>query len=122
MIALLPKAKMCLLLTFLIPIFSFSQTTSQTLSENLSNDPRIESFKIDQARETPTFIRMNTQKSDLSPSDVPQFLSEIFGTSAETSFQQQEILDNKGCEEILIRAVHAARERSAKLAKLLGDQ
>ncbi|MEO2061438.1 MAG: M4 family metallopeptidase [Christiangramia sp.] len=43
---------------------------------------------------------MNTQKSDLRPSDVPQFLSEIFGTSAETSFQQQEILDNKGFQII----------------------
>jgi pyrroline-5-carboxylate reductase len=33
-----------------------------------------------------------------------------------------EVLDENGCEEILIRAVHAARERSIELAKLLGEQ
>ena len=33
-----------------------------------------------------------------------------------------EMLDKNGCEEILIRAVHAARERSVELAKLLGEQ
>ena len=32
-----------------------------------------------------------------------------------------EMLDKNGCEEILIRAVHAARERSVELAKLLGE-
>jgi len=32
-----------------------------------------------------------------------------------------EMLDKNGCEEILIRAVHAARKRSVELAKLLGE-
>ncbi len=56
--------------------------------------------------------------SDESPTELRRRVTSAGGTTQAAV----EILDKKGCEKILIRAVHAARERSVELAKLLGDQ
>jgi len=56
--------------------------------------------------------------SDESPTELRRRVTSPGGTTQAAV----EILDKNGCEEILIRAVHAARERSIELAKLLGEQ
>ena len=56
--------------------------------------------------------------SDESPTELRRRVTSPGGTTQAAV----ELLDKNGCEEILIRAVHAARERSIELAKLLGEQ
>ena len=56
--------------------------------------------------------------SDESPTELRRRVTSPGGTTQAAV----EMLDKNGCEEILIRAVHAARERSIELAKLLGEQ
>ena len=56
--------------------------------------------------------------SDESPTELRRRVTSPGGTTQAAV----EILDKKGCEKILIRAVLAARERSVELAKLLGEQ
>jgi pyrroline-5-carboxylate reductase len=56
--------------------------------------------------------------SNESPTELRRRVTSPGGTTQAAV----EILDKNGCEEILIRAVHAARERSIELAKLLGEQ
>ena len=56
--------------------------------------------------------------SDESPTELRRRVTSPGGTTQAAV----EILDKNGCKEILIRAVHAARERSVELAKLLGEQ
>jgi pyrroline-5-carboxylate reductase len=56
--------------------------------------------------------------SDESPTELRRRVTSAGGTTQAAV----EILDKNGCKEILIRAVHAARERSVELAKLLGEQ
>ena len=56
--------------------------------------------------------------SDESPTELRRRVTSPGGTTEAAV----EILDKKGCEKILIRAVHAARQRSVELAKLLGEQ
>ena len=56
--------------------------------------------------------------SDESPTELRRRVTSPGGTTEAAV----EILDKEGCEKILIRAVHAARQRSVELAKLLGEQ
>jgi pyrroline-5-carboxylate reductase len=56
--------------------------------------------------------------SDESPTELRRRVTSPGGTTQAAV----ELLDKNGCEDILIRAVHAARERSIELAKLLGEQ
>ena len=56
--------------------------------------------------------------SDESPADLRRRVTSPGGTTEAAV----EILDKNDCEDILIRAVHAARQRSVELAKLLGEQ
>ena len=58
----------------------------------------------------------------LASDESPTVLRRRVTSAGGTTQAAVEILDKKGCEKILIRAVHAARERSVELAKLLGDQ
>ena len=56
--------------------------------------------------------------SNQSPTELRRRVTSPGGTTQAAV----EILDKNDCEKILIRAVHAARQRSKELAKLLGEQ
>jgi len=65
---------------------------------------------------------LGAAKLALASNESPTELRRRVTSPGGTTQAAVEILDKNGCEEILIRAVHAARERSIELAKLLGEQ
>lgn len=63
-----------------------AQTSSQDISGNLSQDPRVETFTMEPNRGTPSLIKMKSSGTTLSLNDIPGFLGSVLGTGTETTF------------------------------------
>ncbi|MDX1543779.1 MAG: M4 family metallopeptidase [Christiangramia sp.] len=94
------KFKLKFYLTFfLLANFSLTaQITTSEITSNLENDPRVKSFVIDTGRGTPSLIKLETSKDQLSVSEAPTFLKEIIGSGAETEFIQENSVNSHGIE------------------------
>lgn len=73
-----------------------AQTSTEAITENLKNDPRVKSFTIDPARQTPSLITMDPSVDPLSVSNTPGFLTEVLGLGQETSFILEASTSNDG--------------------------
>lgn len=78
-------------------MLAHSQTSPETISENLSDDARVAEFTMDSLRGTPSLIKLDP-KEPLSVSDVPAFLIDVLGIAEETMFVNESSLTNNGLE------------------------
>ncbi len=76
--------------------FSLNAQTSQDISNNLSQDARVNSFKMEPNRGTPSLIKMNTSGATLQLSDIPTFLNTILDLGQETTFTSSSTTNTNG--------------------------
>ncbi|NJW51949.1 M4 family metallopeptidase [Salinimicrobium oceani] len=76
---------------------TYSQTTPETISANLSSNSQVAEFSMDASRGTPSLIKLD-QKDPLQVNEVPAFLAEVLGTGQETSFVNESSLATNGLE------------------------
>ncbi len=81
----------------LISTISYSQSTSEAISENLDNDPRVSEYNMDPLRGTPSLIKLSG-KDPVNVSETPTFLAEVLGSGEETDFVNESFLSNNGLE------------------------
>ncbi|MBT8295453.1 MAG: hypothetical protein KJO51_03475, partial [Gramella sp.] len=95
---LLQRMKIFLIVFLMGNLYGFSQTTSEEISSNMENEPRVQSFKMDDGRGTPSVINLNPAKGQLTLSEAPQFLSNLMDSGQETTFVLESTLTSHGVQ------------------------
>ena len=95
---LLQRMKVILILFLMGNLHGFSQTTPEVISSNMENEPRVQSFKMDDGRGTPSIIRLNPAKGELTLAEAPSFLSNLMGSGQETNFVLESTLNSHGVQ------------------------
>ncbi|NNC50252.1 MAG: peptidase, partial [Flaviramulus sp.] len=79
-------------------LFILSAQTSQDISNNLSQDARVNSFTMEPNRGTPSLIKLNTTGATLQLNDTPAFLNSVLGMGQETTFSTSATTNTNGVQ------------------------
>ncbi len=95
---LLQRMKVFLILFLLGGPIGFAQTSTEEITSNLEEEPRILSYKMDTSRGTPSVIQLNPAKGQVSLAEAPAFLSALMGSGSETNFVLERSLTSHGVQ------------------------
>ena len=90
--------KIFLVLFLLGNHFGYSQTTPQEIVTNLEGNSQVKSFKIDDARGTPSLIKLDASSEQLNLSQVPQFLGSLLAPGQQTQFILERTMNSHGVQ------------------------